>query len=363
MGSEDIAKLCANLTLLETEGQLICLRDGLKAAGLKRLALSLVGKVLTNKLVNYEFKSMEDRRRILAGGPWTFGGALIILEEPTGKGDIEKMSFSTTEFWVQTHRVSLLCITKEIGHFLGGMVGVVMDMDVGTLGDCSGEFLRVRVTVDIAKPLRGCLRVDVLGDGEETMMLLRYERLPTHCFWCGRLGHSTSECMDKSITREGTGSIVEAVGLGLNLIKPKSKGKLGKAILGKHNKTPRLNGLTRVGPTKLCNPADKEVGSFGTKWGGVHEFGKDLISRDSVGAKLGEKLGVRSGSRGWSRVPRKNNTGVSSQNSLVSLGKRSSTTYADCAAVQQKRNKVIQCDDENSLSGIEVQVEGDVEIH
>ncbi|KAK3230846.1 hypothetical protein Dsin_002727 [Dipteronia sinensis] len=104
------------------------------------------------------------------------------------------MIFPYSEFWVQIHRVPLLCMTKEIGHFLGGMVGVVSEEDVS--GECVGEFLSVRVNVDVSKPLRRCLRVDILGDGEETVMVLWYERLLNHCHQCGMLGHSTQECTD-----------------------------------------------------------------------------------------------------------------------------------------------------------------------
>ncbi|KAK2642448.1 hypothetical protein Ddye_024211 [Dipteronia dyeriana] len=54
--------------------------------------------------------------------------------------------------------------------------------------------MRVRVVIEIDKPLRRCLRVDMLGDGVESIMLLKYERLPNFCFRCGLLGHTTREC-------------------------------------------------------------------------------------------------------------------------------------------------------------------------
>ena len=50
--------------------------------------------------------------------------------------------------------------------------------------------------IDIDKPLLRCLCVDVLGDGVESMMLLKYERLPDHCYSCGRLGHKIREFTD-----------------------------------------------------------------------------------------------------------------------------------------------------------------------
>lgn len=45
--------------------------------------------------------------------------------------------------------------------------------------------------------MRRCLRVDILGDGVETIMLLRYERLPNICFRCDRVGHTTNECQSE----------------------------------------------------------------------------------------------------------------------------------------------------------------------
>ncbi|KAK3211310.1 hypothetical protein Dsin_016016 [Dipteronia sinensis] len=139
MGSEEIGNLCANLTLRKKDEHVLHLQEGLKLVGMQRLVLSLVGKVLTNKM------SMEDWCRILAGGPWTFDGALIVLEEPSGKRDIDNMRFSCSEFWVQIHRVPLLCMTREIGHFLGSMVGVVKEVDVGISRECSGDYLWVRM--------------------------------------------------------------------------------------------------------------------------------------------------------------------------------------------------------------------------
>lgn len=133
---------------------------------------------------------MDDRTHVLAGGSWTFDDDLIVLVEPSGKGDIENMNFSRSEFWVQIHCMPLLCMTTKIGWFLGNLVRDVSDVDVDINGDCSGKFLRLRVKIDVERPLWHFLQVDVMGDGEETVMLLRYEQLTNHCFHYERIGHS-----------------------------------------------------------------------------------------------------------------------------------------------------------------------------
>ncbi|KAK3228886.1 hypothetical protein Dsin_000767 [Dipteronia sinensis] len=215
MSVEDLEKLCEGMSLITAEGPVLCLGEDLVLAGRERMSLSLVGKVLTTKMVNrgaftwvmkrvwhvnqgveiealsrnlfrFQFKCEKDRRRVMAGGPWTFDGALIVLEELSGRGMVEDMRFSHLDSWVQIHRVPMICMTEPIWRILGGMIGEVSEVDMDTLGNGTGKFMRVRVKVDVGKPLRRCLRVDVLEDGEETVMVVRYERLSIHCYRCGR---------------------------------------------------------------------------------------------------------------------------------------------------------------------------------
>ncbi|KAK2659071.1 hypothetical protein Ddye_005604 [Dipteronia dyeriana] len=54
MNSEEIAMLCANMSLREKDGPAQRLKLDLRTAGVQRMALSLVGKVITNKMVDRE---------------------------------------------------------------------------------------------------------------------------------------------------------------------------------------------------------------------------------------------------------------------------------------------------------------------
>ena len=52
MSSDDIMKLCANMSLREKEGPVRRLNVDLIDDGRKKLSLSLMGKILGNKLIN-----------------------------------------------------------------------------------------------------------------------------------------------------------------------------------------------------------------------------------------------------------------------------------------------------------------------
>ncbi|KAL5739616.1 hypothetical protein ACOSQ2_028796 [Xanthoceras sorbifolium] len=105
------------------------------------------------------------------------------------------MKFRWTPFWIQFHNIPLLCMMKQIGMRLGQHIRTVKEIDVGSFEDCFGKFLQIRVCVHIQKPLRRALRVKLDGVNEVKTLLLKYERLPEHCFHCGMMGHSFRECL------------------------------------------------------------------------------------------------------------------------------------------------------------------------
>ncbi|KAL5799319.1 hypothetical protein ACOSQ4_032203 [Xanthoceras sorbifolium] len=51
------------------------------------------------------------------------------------------MKFDRVAFWIQILNVLLLCMTKDIGEYLGGLIREVQDVDLGASGDCLGKFL------------------------------------------------------------------------------------------------------------------------------------------------------------------------------------------------------------------------------
>ncbi|TXG71466.1 hypothetical protein EZV62_000045 [Acer yangbiense] len=124
MDSGNIEALCASLSLSDRvrDGPIQRLDVNLKNIAMHRLALCVVGKVLSTEVVNREafmrvigkiwrvdkgmdiesvtsnmfsfhFRDEEDMNRVLVGGPWSFDDAIIALEKPMGKGTIESMEF------------------------------------------------------------------------------------------------------------------------------------------------------------------------------------------------------------------------------------------------------------------------------
>ncbi|KAL5790512.1 hypothetical protein ACOSQ2_005400 [Xanthoceras sorbifolium] len=85
-------------------------------------------------------------------------------------------------------------MSREIGHFLGNLVGNVLEIDTISGGSYMGKYLRARVDVYIMKSLKKGLRV-LMGElEEEVVVVLRYEHLPNFCYYCGVISYLVREC-------------------------------------------------------------------------------------------------------------------------------------------------------------------------
>ncbi|MFQ6645395.1 hypothetical protein Gotur_018939 [Gossypium turneri] len=60
--------------------------------------------------------------------------------------------------------------------------------------EVNGEFCRLRIKLNVQKPLRRGIFVSI-GNGNRIWIPFKYEKLPTFCFGCGKLGHGLQECI------------------------------------------------------------------------------------------------------------------------------------------------------------------------
>lgn len=87
--------------------------------------------------------------------PWTFDGDLFSVLDFDGLTPIEDLEFLKAAFWVRMCKLPLACMGKEVGHQVGVMVGEVEDVDVTDDGVGWGEFLRVKIRIDLQTVSKG----------------------------------------------------------------------------------------------------------------------------------------------------------------------------------------------------------------
>ncbi|TXG73888.1 hypothetical protein EZV62_002467 [Acer yangbiense] len=224
MGTKELARLWENLSIKDEDSEIHQVSEGLGKEGVEDVDHCLVGKVLSRKRVNREaFKSVieqlwspfgiveievvgenifmfyfsnpEVRNQIWRRGPWHFDKSLIVLVQLEGTGDISQLRFDKAEFWVQIHDIPIICMNKRMAKWLAEQIGRVIEIPMESR-ECWGKFLRVKVLIDISRPLKRWLRLKLDKSDNVVVVGLKYERLSEFCYACGRVGHGVNDCTD-----------------------------------------------------------------------------------------------------------------------------------------------------------------------
>jgi hypothetical protein len=107
------------------------------------------------------------------------------------------MIFDRLRLWVRINNLPFGYMQKKWGTVIAspiGIAGSVPVVDCDNTGRCWGSYMRVRVEVDVDKPLRRGVTVFSQRRNATEWFDLQYEDLPYYCFSCGILGHSSTEC-------------------------------------------------------------------------------------------------------------------------------------------------------------------------
>jgi hypothetical protein len=145
-----------------------------------------------NRLV-FVFEDEANRERVMMGEPWAYDKHLVILKRIEEDEAIEEVEFRETSFWVQLHGLPVRRMNYEVATAFGSSLGKIDHVSEGDASAEGGMAMRVRVSLDITKPLcRG--RKTRLEKGRETWISFKYERLPNFCYWCGHVSHSDKDC-------------------------------------------------------------------------------------------------------------------------------------------------------------------------
>lgn len=108
---------------------------------------------------------------------------------------VTNISFTHSPFWVQVWGLPFELMSDEVGRELGNNIGKFIEIDRRTRQSDQAKFMRIRMDLQLDKPLRRGGKIASV-EGEKFWESSRYERLPTFCFLCGRLGHDEKHCKE-----------------------------------------------------------------------------------------------------------------------------------------------------------------------
>lgn len=207
---DDMEGMLKRLQLSEAE------RKGVQIGGLGRRRMEMsevqaVGKLLAEKLVPAEaiemalgriwcpvkgivckdlgennflftFHQIAGKRKALEDGPWMIAKDLMVVADFDGSQTLDEIEFTKIPIWIRVFKLPLGMMDRITGEATGDSVGEFMDVDLDDRHSDVGYFLRIKVRLDITKPLMRGTMVNV-GDGKkEKWCPMVYEFLPDFCY-------------------------------------------------------------------------------------------------------------------------------------------------------------------------------------
>ncbi|CAN6287729.1 unnamed protein product [Urochloa humidicola] len=148
----------------------------------------------TENLFIAEFSCLEDKMRALNGSPWIVGKHAVVLREYDETLKPSDVSFARMEMWVHIINLPFGWMNVKRATRAAELIGEVIKVDAGADGKISGAYARVRVAIEIDKPLRRGVLLKTDRSKPPEWYDIQYEKLPFYCYSCGLMGHTDLNC-------------------------------------------------------------------------------------------------------------------------------------------------------------------------
>jgi hypothetical protein len=125
----------------------------------------VICKDLGDNLFLFTFNQAAGKRRALEDGPWMFGKDLVVMADFDESKALDESEFIYIPIWVRISKLPFGMMNKAVGEAIGGEIGEFVEMEKEEDGSAVGRFLRIKIWMDIRKPLmRGVM---VQAEGKE----------------------------------------------------------------------------------------------------------------------------------------------------------------------------------------------------
>jgi hypothetical protein len=145
----------------------------------------------------FTFLQASGKRRALEDDPWMFGKELVVMVEYDGEKTLEEMEFAFIPIWVRISKIPFGMMNKATGEAIGKEMGDFLSMDKDEDNTAVGRYLRIKVRIDIRKPLMRGVTLCVGKEEKSLWCPVVYEFLPKFCYTCGIIGHIDKVCSQK----------------------------------------------------------------------------------------------------------------------------------------------------------------------
>ena len=127
-----------------------------------------------SNMFQFKFKTEFELERVFKDDPWTFDNHVLLLRKWQLGMTAKNVWFDMLSLWVQIWDASFDMVSPTVATEIGSHMGVVEEVEKRRRQDGKNLFMRVKVAIPIAKPIRrrGFL---VGSNGQKTWTTFKYE--------------------------------------------------------------------------------------------------------------------------------------------------------------------------------------------
>ncbi|XP_035542065.1 uncharacterized protein LOC118344779 [Juglans regia] len=135
-------------------------------------------KELGSKLLLVEFEDQREKARVQREGPWPFDRNLVLMQNFEGDILANKIKIVKVVFWIRLYELPLGAMNEKVVRMIGDCIGTVEEINIEKDEVAWGQFIRMRVSLDVTKPLMcgKCINLSAHG---VCWVRFTYERLRT----------------------------------------------------------------------------------------------------------------------------------------------------------------------------------------
>ncbi|KAM0841496.1 hypothetical protein ACQ4PT_058978 [Festuca glaucescens] len=129
------------------------------------------------------------------GGPWLYHDFPMLVTEYDGKSSIADVPVNNMKIWVKVMELPLGMMTEEWARKMGDQLGTFQEIPKSGKRNLWDDFYRIRVELDVTNPIKRWVKFQDLKTRETLRYDVKYERMPTFCYFCGLIGHADKNCL------------------------------------------------------------------------------------------------------------------------------------------------------------------------
>ncbi|KAK4365586.1 hypothetical protein RND71_013466 [Anisodus tanguticus] len=145
----------------------------------------------------FKFESAEDKFKVISKGPHFVYSTALLLKDIPKCFSFDSQEICVVPLWVRLPSLPLELWNPSALSKILSRVGKPIATDLLTRKRNQTNFARALVEIDVSKDPMHEIRLDI-GKAEPIVQKILYEKFPSFCTKCRRVGHSDSECEDHS---------------------------------------------------------------------------------------------------------------------------------------------------------------------